>query len=233
MNLFFTDHWYDRYQYLSQCSEGHPFKRMVKGEEKSFIDPVELIKFLRTSEDAKYMWSDSEDFAVLSDMYQIKIKIITTKGTRDNQPTENWVYPDQNMAKFAELRNVDLGEMVILHEDDQHFNLIVDSDSELATVGSLSYRFNIGPIVKEEEVTKGTSDLEKEDVNEDEEHIDEIGHLRKEIKKIKEGKRILENEYTKCEKELRMKTEENVKLKIEINDLKQILKLGKELEEND
>ena len=35
----------------------------------------------------------------------------------------------------------------------------------------------------------------------------------------------LENEYTKCEKELKIKTEEIIKLKSEIKDLKQILNL--------
>jgi transcription elongation factor Elf1 len=39
--------------------------------------------------------------------------------------------------------------------------------------------------------------------------------------------------YTKCEKELRKKTEESIKLKIEINDLKQILKLGQQLDQMD
>ena len=48
MNLFFAKHWYDRYQYVSQCSKGHPFSRKVRnGEVKSFTDPKELIKHQR------------------------------------------------------------------------------------------------------------------------------------------------------------------------------------------
>ena len=35
--------------------------------------------------------------------------------------------------------------MTILHEDDCHFNLIIDKKSYLAKLGSLSFRFNVGP----------------------------------------------------------------------------------------
>ena len=80
MNLFFAKHWDSRYQYISQCSPGHPFKRKIKGHEIEFTDPQNLIKFLENSSDAAYMWSDSEDLAILADMFQIRIKIITTKG---------------------------------------------------------------------------------------------------------------------------------------------------------
>ena len=70
--------------------------RKVKEENKSFTDPDELIKYFKTSEDAAlYMWSDSEDFAILADMYQINIKVITTKGLMDEHPTVNWIYPDR------------------------------------------------------------------------------------------------------------------------------------------
>ena len=36
MNIFFADHWYEKYQYLTQCSPGHPFVRKVKGKGKFF-----------------------------------------------------------------------------------------------------------------------------------------------------------------------------------------------------
>ena len=139
MNIFFSNHWYNRYQYLSQCSPKHPFERRVKGEKISYTDPIKLIEYLKNSDDAEYMWSDSEGLAIIADMYQIKIKIITTKGMHDDKPTENWIYPDLKMAEFAELKGVDIDDMVLLHENDVHFNLVVAGDSDLATQGSLSY----------------------------------------------------------------------------------------------
>ena len=93
------------------------------------------------------MWSDSEDLSVLSDMYQLKIKIITTKGTEDTNPIVTWIYPDEELKEYAELKNVEIDDMVLLHENDMHFNLIVSKNSELATLGSLSYRSNIGPLM--------------------------------------------------------------------------------------
>ena len=42
-------------------------------------------------------------------MYQKDIKVITTRGSTDENPTVNWIYPDKQMEKFAELKNVDFG----------------------------------------------------------------------------------------------------------------------------
>jgi hypothetical protein len=41
--------------------------------------------------------------------------------------------------------------MVLINEKYSHFNLIVSQDSELATMGSLSYRSNIGPLIGNDE----------------------------------------------------------------------------------
>ena len=70
--------------------------RKHKDGDVSYTDPVELLKFLTTSKKATFMWCNIEDLAVISDMYQIKIKIISTKGREDKNPTVNWIYPDQS-----------------------------------------------------------------------------------------------------------------------------------------
>ena len=81
----------------------------------------------------------------------MKLKIITTKGHDDKNPTVNWIYPDTELGKFAELKDVKLNDMILLHEDDNHFNLIVNNRSDLAVMGSLSYRFNVGPMMETSE----------------------------------------------------------------------------------
>ena len=205
MNRFMAKHWNRRYQYLTQCSEKHPFVRKLGEGEIKYTDPLELIEYLMTSEKAAYMWSDSEDLAVISDMYQVTIKVITTKGEND-VPTVNQIYPVETMKEFAELKNVQLDEMVLLHEKDMHFNLIVSGESDLATVGSLSYRSNIGPLMEENE------EIEVKAIHEekDDEYIDpkvnsltEIENLQKELKKTKKSKKVIELEYSKCEKALK------------------------------
>ena len=145
MNLFFAKHWYKKYQFVSQCSVDHSFVRKHRDGDVNYTDPEELIKFLETSSKADHMWSDSEDLAVIADMYQIRIKIITTKGSKDTNPSVNFIYPDANLKDFAELKNVAMNDMVLLHEDDIHFNLIISGESDLAKCGSLSHRFSIGP----------------------------------------------------------------------------------------
>ena len=78
MNLFWANHFYRKYQFITPCSSETPFIRNIKGEIIEFSDPELLIEFLKTSDDAQYMWSDSEELAILADLYQMRIKIITT-----------------------------------------------------------------------------------------------------------------------------------------------------------
>ena len=94
------------------------------------------------------MWSDSEDLAIIADMFQLKIKVITSKGEDDQKPTENWIFPDKEMKQFAELKDVELKNMILFHKNDSHFDLIIDKNDDLATMGSLSHRFNVGPMLE-------------------------------------------------------------------------------------
>jgi hypothetical protein len=88
-------HWNVRYRFITQCSPKHPFERKLKGDKISYEDPEELIEYLMNSEEASMMWTDSEDLAILADMYQFRIKVITSKGEADKNPTINWIYPDE------------------------------------------------------------------------------------------------------------------------------------------
>jgi hypothetical protein len=228
MNQFFVKHWKTKYQSICPCSEETPFVRMTSEGEVSYSDPKELFKYL-LSEDKKtyYMWSDSVDLVVLADMYQVDIKVITIRSQRDKNPTVNWFYPDKNMEKFAELKNVKQNDMVLLHEEDSHYNLIISKDSDLARLGSLSFRFNVGPILKE-----GKDIPEDDDTDENVPiQIDPID-LKKELKKCKEEKKQLQSKYLNCEKELRNKTEEAETLKSELKDLKEMIHLEKLLKED-
>ena len=227
MNQHMAKHFHTRYKNITQCSPGHPFIRQLAGGEVSFTDPEKLIDFLTKSTDAELMWCDSEDLSIIADMYQIKIKVITSRGEKDENPTVSWIYPDETMVEFAELKEADLGEMVLFHENDCHFNLIISKDSDLATMGSLSHRFKIGP--KEQDNDNGKMNNEKRENEKDE---DKIKALERELKKSKENHIKAQNEYIRCEKELRNKTEEVELLKIEIKDLKEQQKLTEKLSDS-
>ena len=56
--------------------------------------------------------------------------------------------------------------MVLLHEEDLQFNLIISKDIDLAIMGSLSYRHNTGPLIEKNECEK---DKEIEDMFENDE----------------------------------------------------------------
>ena len=174
MNKRMAKYWHKRYKYITKCSKDHPFVRKLGGGgEVRFDEPEKLIEYLKNSEEAALMWTDSEDLAVISDMYQIKIKIITTKGENDKHPVANWIHPSEELKEYAELKNVELNEMVLLHENDSHFNLIVSKDNELVSAGSLSYRSNIGPMKEEDEDEDSECDEVEIENNEDDKENDD------------------------------------------------------------
>ena len=231
-NRFLAKHWEKKYKFKSQCSEDSPFVRQVgRGEEVCFTDPEKLIQYLNKSEEAVYMWSDSEDFAVISDMYQIRIKIITTKGPTDENPTVNWILPDEDMKEHAELKGVHLDEMVLFHENDMHFNLIVSENDDLVTMGSLSYRTNIGPYMKSTDKDEVKSKDQEAD-NKSAEKENKI--LTDQIKQLKEKITFLEKDYQECEHELKSKSEEIEHLKIKMRaqeEIKILDEKSKEIQE--
>ena len=122
-----------------------------------------------------------------------------------------------------------MGELVLFHENDNHFNLIISRDSDLATLGSLSHRFRIGP---KESVDNKKDKIEIKKVDTKHDNA-QIKNLEKELIKTKEDHDKVKNNYIQCEKELRNKTEEVEILKLEINDLKELLKLKDKLLEGE
>ena len=61
----------------------------------------------------------------------------------------------------------------------------------------------------------------------------ELNKLKKKFKNLEESNKAVEAEYFKCEKELKVKTEEIEILKTEVKDLKQIINLEEHLKKDD
>ena len=231
INKFIAEHWDKKYKFKTQCSETSPFIRKIGGGgEVFFTDPEKLVEYLRKSEEAAYMLSDSEDLAVISDMFQVNIKIITTKGPKDENPTVNWILPDEDMKDHADLKHVELNEMVLYHENDLHFNLIVSEGDDLVTKGSLSFRSNLGPFMKNVDKTElvvNNIEANNDDiVNEEASVINENKNLKDQLKKLTEKVKFLEKDYQSCEEELKNKTAECEKLKIQVKSQEEIINLG-------
>ena len=78
----------------------------------------------------------------------MKIKVITTKGSNDKNPIVNWIFPDKGLKGFSDFTRTEINDMILLHENDNHFNLVISKNSDLAKLGSLSFRHNVGSIMK-------------------------------------------------------------------------------------
>ena len=100
INGFKVEHWYRKYQFKTQCTVESPFIRRIGNRGKiSFTDPEKLFEYLKNTDEADLMWTDCEDLIVVADMFQVKIKVITTKGENDENPIVNWIYPDEEMRE--------------------------------------------------------------------------------------------------------------------------------------
>ena len=120
MNKFVVKHWEIRYKYITKCSKETPFVRQLGYGKIVHTDPKKLLKYLSESEEAAFMWTDSEDLAIIADMYRVKIKIVTTKGLSDKNPTVNWILPEKDLEKEAKLQGVKIDDIILIHENDSH-----------------------------------------------------------------------------------------------------------------
>ena len=85
------------FPYLRQVGVSGKKVRFEEGEEEKFL------LFLKT-EEAAFLWSDSEDLQIMSNLYQMTIKTITTKGDNDDYPTVNYIGPDEHLNDYKMLR---------------------------------------------------------------------------------------------------------------------------------
>ena len=164
MNRLFVEHWdywKDKFSY--------PFIRNI-GLEKQIRceNEQELLKFFLDSKEGAFMWRGHEDFAVIANAYQIKITIITVKGMQDRFPQIKIIEPNPNFEKFAEISPGKISDMIIFHEHNVHYSLIIPENSRLAEEGSLDLqRFENGKVMekKQDKKTNNESIEEKSMTN--------------------------------------------------------------------
>ena len=72
-----------------------PFVRNVgNGKNVEIQNKEDLFKFLLNSNKGAFMWRGQEDFCVVANTYQFKIKIITVRGYDDENPVVNTIEPN-------------------------------------------------------------------------------------------------------------------------------------------
>ena len=128
-------HTCDRWQYY-QDKYQFPYKRQIgaSGEYVVFKDENELLEFLRNDERADFLWTDSQELLAIANLYQVTIKVITTKGLDDKNPITNIITPDPDMKQYALLPPGVVPDMTLIHFENNHFNLLVSSESRIFNI---------------------------------------------------------------------------------------------------
>ena len=127
------DYWADKFNY--------PFIRNIGcGKQIRCANENELLKFFQDSEDGAFMWRGHEDFQIVANAYQVKITIITIRGMKDQNPETTIIEPNPDFKNYAEIPPGIISDMMILHEHDVHYSLIIPEDSRLAENGGLDFQ---------------------------------------------------------------------------------------------
>ena len=201
-----NNHMADRWDYYKNKVE-FPYIRKVgvSGETVEFkVGEEQMFRDFLRSEKSTYLWTDSEDLQAMSNLYQMMIKIITTKGDNDTNSRVNWIGPDPELSAFKMLPEGIVPEMVLIHYEDVHYNLVIDADSDLAQFGALSNH-----VQSDEEKT---SIMETEnpapenmDWTEDNSNEQKYEDLMNEYKKSQDTIEMLKNKIEFLEKKARTK----------------------------
>ena len=101
------------------------------GNEECFLE------FLKSDSKSGYLWMDHLGWQAVSNMYQISIHILTT-GINMEESRARWTHivPDDRLSKFSEVHK-GLPDMWVIHEDETHFDLIVNKESVLVREGTI------------------------------------------------------------------------------------------------
>ena len=132
------------------------------------------------------MWRGEEDFTVLCSLYKFGIKLITVDD--GNEPTVTLIKPNPVLERFSDFPAGQVPDMIVLHQKNSHYDLIVPKDSQLAIEGGFDYLRGKNKAKEEEEKEKEEDLIEDEKKKKVEEKTDE------ERKRMKEEKRDEEDE---------------------------------------
>ena len=113
-----------------------PLKAKIGGTgvTKIFKEETVFLNFLST-DDSAFMWRGQEDFSVLCNMYHFKIRIYKEGSS---EPTV--IESSEELSSPINFPPGKIEDMLILHENGNHFSLIVPRDGFLATEGGLDFQ---------------------------------------------------------------------------------------------
>ena len=199
-----------------------PYKRSIGlNGSKVFKNSGELFEFLRSAVDGAFMWRDHQDLAAISNIFKVKIKIITVKNAMDSNPIIHIQEPDPDFK----INNDDfptgkIPDMVLYHVKDVHYDLIVPKESIIAKEGGLDFQRKHNKEVfdekqKHDDVVKESKELTLEGKIAKMEGLLKV--LEEKVQRLEDEKhnRRVESQYTCFECDESFKTKECVRKHME------------------
>ena len=102
------------------------------GEQLPFKSKEEYLDFLLNDPRSAWLWMEHYDMQALSNMYQVPVHTLTTGVQGMEEPKARWTHitPDERLRDFSE-RVGELPDLYLMHQDENHFDLIVHKNSIL------------------------------------------------------------------------------------------------------
>ena len=203
--------------------------------------------FLKNDPRSSLLWADHQDLQIVSNLYQIKIHILTT-GIKGKE-TSRWTHLVPDVRLVSEDKNKSnsvVPDMWLLHQDSVHFDLIVRNSilSEKSGIFQEPVKDDVSMNVKKsyEEADKGVASEKEEEMNdfgsgymgwemEEKEKADNEDDLdlKKAFKLIRKDVQIMDQKLQELKTEKLQTTKQIKSLKNVKEDYKQCLEaLSKE-----
>ena len=195
INAHFVKHW----QYWKNFFT-FPFEREIGNEGIKMIkSEKELFEFFENSNKGAFMWRDHEDFAAISNIYQVRIKIITFRNTQDLNPLISIVDPDPKFKLETESELGKIPDIILYHLKDVHYDLVIPKGCRIAEEGCLDLQRKENVInsekdikmVEEKEETRTPSLSEEKAILLDRIRIleEKLNYMEKKVDRLEEEKK--------------------------------------------
>ena len=109
-----------------------PMIQTAGSEQLPFNNKDEYLEFLQNDPRSAWLWMEHYDMQALSNMYQVPVHTLTTGVQGMDEPKARWTHmkPDERLRDFNQ-RVGELPDLYLMHQDDNHFDLIVHRSSIL------------------------------------------------------------------------------------------------------
>ena len=183
--------------------------KVLGGTNITFENEQSFHKYLWENPESNYMWGDHQQLQITSNMYNVKINILTINHNGQGSVLKEPFMPDPRLREFARLppNQAVAKDMMLMYSNGNHFDALIGKNHPLLTMGTIS------DLEKEENKKDKDYTFKEKETNDDKKDKDKI------IKDLQNKIKQVEDLYRGSEDQVKELEEEKDRLKIDVKEL--------------